>query len=59
MADPELEADRYGQGEVINNMFEMTVGEATLDLSDKEIVELFQMLLTRKMLRYIKEEFSI
>jgi hypothetical protein len=28
-------------------LFELTVGEATLDLSGQEVVELFQMLLTR------------
>ena len=28
-------------------LFELTVGEAILDLSGQEIVELFQMLLTR------------
>jgi len=28
-------------------MFELTVGEATLDLSDQEIVTVFQQLLTR------------
>jgi hypothetical protein len=88
--DPELEADRYGQGDIIarfegevaallgkfegngtrwkrppstlrrrqipgfvtdllppcfpgSTLFELTVGEATLDLSSQEIVELFQM----------------
>ena len=28
-------------------LFELTVSEATLDLSGQEVVELFQMLLTR------------
>jgi hypothetical protein len=52
--DPRLEDDRYGQGEIISNFelpnyhkLEFTVGEATLDLTNDEIFDLFARLFSK------------